>query len=142
MVAVMVNSSGPLALGPRHSHGFVLGRSCGEDAASSELRNLKEQRGRRGETAEPSRLWMSEAGAERKEQNRSQLRTHGAKPPRRSHILPLAAARLREGAERCGAERCGAVRCGALERRVLSDAAAGEDMRSGRRRGGDVKVVL
>lgn len=38
--------------------------------------------------------------AERKEQNRSQLRTHGAKPLRRSHILALAAARLREEAVR------------------------------------------
>lgn len=103
LVAVIVNSSlVGLVQSRRHSHGFVLKRSCGEDAAapSSELRNLKEKRGRRGETEVPSRLWSCEARAERKEQNRS---THGAKPLRRPHILPLAAARLREGAVRWSA---------------------------------------
>lgn len=78
-------------------------RSCGI------LKRSGGDGGRRGETEDPSRLWMCEARAERKEQNRSQLRRHGAKPLRRAHILPLAAARLREEAVRWSAV-CDATR--------------------------------
>lgn len=88
---------------------------CGRDAAaeaaaapSSQLRNLKEKRGRRGETVDPSRPCICEACARRKGGRTAARCGHTEQAPlRRSHILPLAAARLRGGSA-------------ALERRVCS----------------------
>lgn len=76
-------------------------RSCGILKRSGGDEGGKTEGGRDGGA-------VTTVDAERKEQNRSQLRTHGAKPLRRSHILALAAARLREEAVR-GSAVCSAT---------------------------------
>ena len=71
---------------------------CDAAAPSSQLRNIKEKRGRRLETEDLSRPCICEACLKWKDGRTAARCGYTEQSPlRRSHILPLAAARLRKG---------------------------------------------